>query len=75
MRLRTRRADDHPDGEHSDGQERRRPDPRRATSAVALGALVATLAAGWVASTDPAAANRGWDAGHAFETSRMSADG
>ncbi|GAY10801.1 hypothetical protein TOK_5163 [Pseudonocardia sp. N23] len=40
-----------------------------------MGALVATLAAGWVASTDPAAANRGWDAGHAFETSRMSADG
>lgn len=66
MGLRTRRTDD-----HSDGQEKRRPDHRRATSAVAVGALVATLAAGWVASTDPAAANRGWDAGNAWKTSQL----
>ncbi|GEL21427.1 hypothetical protein PSU4_03810 [Pseudonocardia sulfidoxydans NBRC 16205] len=66
MGLRTHRTDD-----HSDGQEKRRADHRRATSAVAVGALVATLAAGWVASTDPAAANRGWDAGHAWATSQL----
>ncbi|MGD9991292.1 hypothetical protein [Pseudonocardia sp.] len=67
MDLRRRRTDD-----HSDGQDRRPSDHRRATSAVAVGALVVTLAAGWVAATDPAAANRGWDAGHVWATSQLS---
>ncbi|MBN9108058.1 MAG: hypothetical protein J0I34_04680 [Pseudonocardia sp.] len=66
MGLGTRHSDD-----HSDGREQRRPDHRRAASAVAVGALVATLAAGWVASTDPTAANRGWDAGNVWKTSQL----
>ncbi|AEA25328.1 hypothetical protein ACFQ34_27460 [Pseudonocardia benzenivorans] len=52
-------------------QERERPGPGRAAATVALGALVAALAAGWVSTADPAIANRGWDAGHTWESSQL----
>jgi hypothetical protein len=66
MGSRTRRETD-----HSDVQERERPGPGRAAATVALGALVAALAAGWVSTADPAIANRGWDAGHTWESSQL----
>lgn len=71
MGLRTRRSDDHSDGQEMRRIDHRSSDHRRATSAVAVGALVVTLAAGWVASTDPTAANRGWDAGNVWKTSQL----
>lgn len=62
----------HRDVDHSDVQARSRSGHRRATAAIAVGALVATLAAGFVTSTDPTAANRGWDAGRSWQFADLS---